>query len=148
MARQADEWRGAGASWLSFAACQGASASVLAVASVLGCDAQVDGEYTGEALFSLQGRVVVREDAGDTDLVPRIAFSEGDTTVLIGGRVTGEFPAKFRLDITQPPPRTAIFSAVEAGRAAIGFLVLVPEDYPERVVGWLETEVVDEQCDD
>lgn len=112
---------------------------VLAVASAIGCEAQVDDDYTGEALFSLQGNVVVSKDQTYPNVVPAIAFprSENDTMVIIDGELDGEFPAKFRFDVTQPPPEEVLNDGTSfglEGKAALGLLVLTPSNLDRPIV--------------
>jgi hypothetical protein len=123
--------------------------SLLAFASAFGCESQVDDEYTGEPLLSLQGNVLVSEEQVDTNLLPYLAFSVQDEVVFVGGEVTGEFPAKFRFDVTQPPPAGALREVNElgfSGRMATAFLVMLPPDHPKRIAEWLDTEYLDSQC--
>jgi len=131
--------------------------SLLAFASAFGCEAQVNDEYTGEPLLSLQGNVLVSAEQADSDLVPRVAFLEDggaddDTVVMIDGELSGEFPAKFRFDVTQPPPDTALYGPTpEIGmnsRYAVGFLVLRPSDSESRITAYLKEPEPEEQCTD
>ena len=113
------------------------SASVLAWGSALGCEGQVGDEYKGEPLYSLQGNVLLSEDEVDADLVPRLMYFDEDGSVLTGGALSGDFPAKFRFDVTEPPPKSA-FHRVHPdhdydGEVAEGWLVLVPPDYPRKL---------------
>lgn len=130
--------------------------SLLAFASALGCEAQVNDEYSGEPLLSLRGNVLISQAQADSDLVPRIAFHEveweANTVVMIDGELSGEFPAKFRFDVTQPPPDRALNEPNSAlgitSKYAFGFLVMRPSNADSRITARLSTEDLGEQCTD
>lgn len=126
---------------------------VLAVASAMGCEAQVNDDYTGEPLLSLQGDVVVR-DGADENAVPGIAFTKADdrdnTMVIVDGELHGEFPAKFRFDVTQPPPEEALHEPF-AGygletKYSLGVLVLAPSNRDRPITESLHTPAWESQC--
>lgn len=112
-------------------------ASVLSLAAGFGCESQVGEDYKGEPLLSLSGRVVLSEDAVDTDLEPRLVyFGDDHVATFARGELTGDFPAKFRFDVTEPPPQLATHAVDPdwgSGELTQGYLVLVPPDYPTRV---------------
>lgn len=128
---------------------------VLAIASAMGCEAQVDDDYTGEALFSLQGNVIVTKDQAGADLVPYLAFpsrdADGSFLALIDGELTGEFPAKFRFDVTQPPSDEALQSMPPQwsfnGKGSMGVIVMLPPNVGERIP-FLNGGTIDEECTD
>lgn len=123
-----------------------AGIGTLTFAATLGCEAQVNDEYAGEPLLSLRGNVVVSTDQVDNDAVPHIAFVDfhAKSIVLLDGEVSGEFPAKFRFDVTQPPPEETLAEYPELGfnsGVAIGRLVLSPANGDERMASDLVTEI-------
>lgn len=128
---------------------------VLAIASAMGCEAQVDDDYTGEPLLSLQGNVVVTKDLADADLVPYLAFpgqdAEGSFLALIDGELTGDFPAKFRFDVTQPPSDDALSSMPPEwgfkGKASVGTIVMLPPNIGDRIP-FLNDGTFEEECTD
>ena len=69
------------------------------------------------------------------------------------GELSGDFPAKFRFDISEPPPEAAI-RTIDApefnfhGGIALGVLALAPSDYPLRAPYALQTEVTDYECNE
>lgn len=125
----------------SWAARWAAKLSPLALSSALGCESQVNDDYTGEPLFSLQGNVVVRENQAEVDQIPYIGLfgsdEEGDFLYLMDGKLTGEFPGKFRFDVTQPPADEVLYQLPsEEGfnsRGASGLLVMLPPNSAGRV---------------
>jgi len=125
------------------------SLSLVALASALGCDAQVNDEYTGEPLLTLKGTVVMTEEQANSNLVPCLAFYAGEWLVFVDGEVSGEFPAKFRFDVTQPPPTQAMWQPDSGGLSlALGFLVMLPPDHPDRVPTVLNREYLNEDCNE
>ena len=125
--------------------------SVLGAASLLAlaaCESQVGHEYTGEVQFTMQGQVNVDPGA---NLVPRLGFYAEGGIQLVDGVVTGEFPRRFRFEVTQPPPESTLIVGEEAtgtsdGRLALGFVVMMPPDAPSFVPD-LTTDT-DSECDD
>jgi len=129
---------------------------VLALASAMGCEAQVNDEYKGEPLFSLQGNVVVSEEQADSKLIPHLAFrvagEEANSVVLVDGELTGEFPAKFRFDVTEPPPDSVLSGPFPemglSGKGAVGFLVLRPANDKSPILSHIDSETTYECTDD
>ena len=111
-------------------------------AAALACDPQVGTTYTGEVLFSLHGDVILT-DPDARDLVPALAFVNGNNEyVLVFGEVRGQFPSGFRMDVTTPPPPSTFieFAPADAsppsslkGEVALGFITVVPRQYPNIV---------------
>jgi hypothetical protein len=103
-----------------------------------GCEAQVGEDYEGEVLLTLQGNVKLDPE---TELLPKLAFyNDSDEAVeIIDTEVSGEFPAKFRLDVIRPPPDSALVQGEELaavgmkGSAAVGFLVMLPPGHPSTI---------------
>jgi len=95
--------------------------SVLAV----GCESQADSDYVGEVQATLQGTV---------ELEPALRAPEGMDVVLawhrdddgrdlgVGQRVTltGQFPAGFKLDLTEPPPPNVLLEPEGKGPGEAG----------------------------
>lgn len=123
-----------------------------ALLGAVACESQVGEDYTGEVLFSLEGDVDLDPD---TELQPALGFLTFDldnvsssnpfgffSIAVVDGIVTGEFPSKFRLDVTQPPPESAfmLYDAPELreafgmnGRFTVGGFVMLPADHPDQV---------------
>jgi hypothetical protein len=113
-----------------------------ALVPALACDPQVGTGYTGEVLFSLHGDVILA-DPDARDLVPALAFiNDSNEYVLISGEVQGQFPSGFRMKITTPPPPSTFIRFAPAGASppsslkgevALGFITVVPRQYPNIV---------------
>jgi hypothetical protein len=116
-----------------------------------GCDAQVGDEYRGEPLLSMQGTVVLSDPKEARNVVPAIAFSAGWDTVLVEPELQGQFPAQFRLDVTEPPPPETL-TPFEPGNGngsiALGRIVVVPSGHPERIPALLENVTNHLETDD
>src|SRR5258706_15597899 len=70
--------------------------------TLLACDAQVDSDYRGEPLATVQGKIVAGGASNTTDLraaVLNYNFLSGDFAVVDGQQVVGSFPANFRVDL-------------------------------------------------
>jgi hypothetical protein len=77
------------------------------------------------------------------DLVPALAFiNDSNEYVLISGEVQGQFPSGFRMKITTPPPPSTFIRFAPAGASppsslkgevALGFITVVPRQYPNIV---------------
>jgi hypothetical protein len=98
------------------------------------CQAQVGDHYTGEVQFTLRGNVNVDPD---TTLVPRLGFLSRGGLALVDGVLTGEYPRRFQLDVTEPPPNDALIdfnnpgSELDiAGKLAVGAILLLPPELP------------------
>jgi hypothetical protein len=113
-----------------------------ALVPAMACDPQVGTAYSGEVLFSLHGDVILAgPDA--RDLVPALAFlNDSNEYVLISGEVQGQFPSGFRMEVTTPPPPNTFIHFAPAGaspppnlkgQVALGFITVVPRQYPSVV---------------
>jgi len=128
--------------------------SLLALASALGCESQVNDDYTGEPLFSLQGNVVATADYEDQNLVPRLGFhvadEEANSVVLVDGKVQGEFPARFRFDVTRPPPHEALVPPWSdfglESKFSFGYLLLQPANSDKHIPNVLRSESSELGC--
>ncbi|WP_437874833.1 hypothetical protein [Sorangium sp. So ce513] len=88
-----------------------ASAVVASSFLLLACDAQVDPEYRGEPLATIQGAIVDEGGAGAGALYTAILnynFVIDDFSRIDSAPVIGSFPAEFRIDLNVPPPAEAL----------------------------------------
>ncbi len=110
-----------------------------------GCGTQASMDYMGDELLALRGSVVIDDPAAPADLLPVVAYTrpaasspEWSGYTLADVVYSGEFPARFRLGIFEPPPQDAL---VEVGtplgrrlRYAFGRLGAALPDHPHFVV--------------
>jgi len=97
-----------------------------------GCEAQVGDGYRGEVLLSLQGSVVLNGQSA-ADQVPVLAFLRSSGFALLDAHVEGEFPSRFRMEIFEAPPESALLDPTTG--TATGFLTVVPKDHPKEIPG-------------
>jgi hypothetical protein len=109
----------------------GGLVGAVALALGAGCESQVGEEYEGEAILTLEGSVELGEGEA-ADQVPVLAFPTADFNafVLVDARVEGEFPARFRMSVFDPPPANA---RAEADGTVTGFLTVVPKDHLSEI---------------
>lgn len=99
----------------------------------LACDSQTDSDYRGEVLAELRGVVTVPAALEPPDAMEIIVlwdFDNGDGDEFLGqsAEVRGEFPARFALSITEPPPDIVLGEADPLGRrGAIGYVAAIPK---------------------
>jgi len=125
----------------SWAACWAVKLSPLALSSALGCESQVNDDYTGEPLLSLQGNVVLREKQAEVDQVPYLAFfgsdEAGDFLYLVDGELSGGYPGLFRFEVTQPPADEVLYQLPSeegfTSRGTSGLLVMLPPNSAGRL---------------
>ncbi|HEY6559137.1 MAG TPA: hypothetical protein VI072_17760 [Polyangiaceae bacterium] len=91
------------------------------------CDAQVGEDYTGELQFTLAGNVNLDPNS---PLVPRLAFFQVGGLALVDGALTGEYPRRFRFEVTKPPPESSLIEIAGIGKIAFGFIALLPPETP------------------
>lgn len=91
------------------------------------CGTQVGEDYTGEVQFTLVGNVNVDPS---TPLVPRLAFFQVGGLALVDGALTGEYPRRFRFEVTKPPPDSSLIDIAGIGKFAFGFIALLPPGTP------------------
>lgn len=112
-------------------------ATTLSCALVMsaGCDAQAPSDYRGESLLTLLGNVEIPEANRGEPLVPALVFMGPNSELhVVDVAVKGQFPADFRIDVYEPPPRRVIESDEGASgqpesvppRGAWGFITAVP----------------------
>jgi len=99
----------------------------------IACVSQTDSDYRGEVMAELHGIVTVPaalEAPGAMEIVVVWDFDNGDGDELLGqsAEVRGEFPARFSLSITEPPPELVLGAGDPTGnRGAIGYIAAVPK---------------------
>jgi hypothetical protein len=100
------------------------------------CGSQASDDYQGEVLLTIEGQVNVETS---TDLELKLGFyTQYNTAVkVMDGHVSGEFPAKFRFEVTDPPPDGTLLDLEGElgmqGSLAVGFLVLLPPNAPSTI---------------
>ncbi len=123
-------------------------ASGIALSAALGCDAQVGDDYTGETILSLRGNVQLRDVDTDMDVRPALVFFSLEGFQVVDGETTGEFPSRFRFDVSQPPPEAAYLPTEPRdhinGKLAIGYIAMLPAEHPSA----LATTSTDLVCND
>jgi hypothetical protein len=122
-----------------------------------GCQPQAGEGYTGEPLFSIQGKVVLNEPSA-SELVPALRFSGSDEHTIVDAEIRGDFPARFRLDVMEAPPESVLFAAPAEdeenyvgprwkGLLGLAAIVLVPREHP-RTIPVLQNEFDSPACFD
>ncbi|MDC3961255.1 hypothetical protein [Polyangium jinanense] len=100
----------------------------LASVIVAGCDAQVDPDYQGEALATVQGSVVndgSTASAAEVALIWSLPQQNPDGLFGTSAAVSGQFPASFTLPIFTPPPDAALITAEESGQDKVGLALIL-----------------------
>jgi hypothetical protein len=97
------------------------------------CGSVAGPDYTGEVTLALGGQVVDLSEK-DQDLVPALSFFSPTSLVLLDGDVQGKFPSEFVFRVSEAPPEEAMVSGFEDPESlALGNLVMVPKDHPQRI---------------
>ena len=100
------------------------------------CGSQASDDYQGEVLLTIEGNVNI---GTNTDLELKLGFyTQYETAVkVMDGHVSGEFPAKFRFEVTDPPPDGTLVDLDGElgmhGKLAMGSLVLLPPNTPNSI---------------
>lgn len=131
--------------------------STVALSIVAGCGSQKDEDYNGEPLAQIHGDVQAASAAPPVDADVALAWTNfvgsPDVTQAVAATVRGSFPAKFEIDVFEPPPRASINDLRDEGVAgkerpfAVASIVALRTDNPtaplgERLVGGSEDHVV------
>ncbi|WP_437567165.1 hypothetical protein [Sorangium sp. So ce542] len=109
---------------------------------LLACDAQVDPEYRGEPLATIQGAIV--DEGGSTGGHLRTAILNYNFLVNDFGHtdiapVVGSFPAEFRIDLNVPPPAEVLNDFTRGGarpsesRFSTGYIAVLKEGLDPNV---------------
>lgn len=90
--------------------------------SVFACDGQKDESYAGDALAQVKGTIIKDSTSTTTSGVNvRLVWTnfakDGDTATAVQVDTQGSFPARFTLDLTQPPPEAEFNDFTEGGTA-------------------------------
>lgn len=111
--------------------------ALLTTSGIAACDARTDGDYAGEAMFSLRGTVHNRRAATPEDVKLYLLWAgaqTGNLAVDLHAKNL-EFPARFKLDVFEPPdvfgdapPGSATFAKVVAALPDTDFGG--PDDWP------------------
>ncbi len=125
-----------------------------------GCDAQVDGDYAGEPLAVISGKIVNERTLNTPEAHAGLLWSvsyDSEQAEIYGlshsiaetVNVSGEFPAQFRLELFQPPPEDGMEFVEQLGtRIAVAFIVaseLAADELNQRITRtfrddeWLST---------
>ncbi|KYF83850.1 hypothetical protein BE18_41650 [Sorangium cellulosum] len=118
------------------------SAAVASSFLLLACDAQVDPEYRGEPLATIQGAIV--DEGGSTEGHLRTAILNYNFLVDDFGHtdlapVVGSFPAEFRIDLNVPPPAEVLNDFTRGGarpsesRFSTGYIAVLKEGLDPNV---------------
>lgn len=86
-------------------------ALLLAFVALPACGAQKDNAYQGDTLVSVHGNIIVAGQAAPDSVRVALVWNNfaqnGDTSTVQDVTVQGSFPAKFQLDLLNPPPAEA-----------------------------------------
>jgi hypothetical protein len=116
-----------------------ATAGFAGLAALTGCQAEVGEEYTGEVLLSVGGSVVAGPEVPPDHELALVFNSRILDLYLVDGETTGEFPSRFRFEVTAPPPDEAIFQYVnDVDPHARASLVFVPKSHPPKFPSLLD----------
>ncbi|WP_437752579.1 hypothetical protein [Sorangium sp. So ce1389] len=109
---------------------------------LLACDAQVDPEYRGEPLATIQGAIVDSGGVDTSDLYTAILnynFLIDDFSRIDSAPVVGSFPAEFRIDLSVPPPAEVLNDFTLGGsrpsesRFSTGYIAVLHEGMDPNV---------------
>lgn len=111
----------------------------------LGCGSVADGDYLGEPLFRLEGRVLEDEfDATDSDVSVALVWAQVPLREVQSQpvRVRTSFPARYTIDVYAPPEPEAVqpLSGASDVQAAVGEIVLF--DDADGDGRWSGTETI------
>jgi len=108
------------------------SSLMLALFATSACDEQATPDYAGESLLALKGSVTLTEASSARPLVPALAFyNDNGRLDLVDVAVHGEFPSRFTLSVTAPPPASVMMAGPPGEpEFAIGNVTAVPADHP------------------
>jgi len=109
------------------------SLCVLPLASAVACGSKAGEDYKGESLLQISGSVRMADEEAPGTLVPALAFTLEHTLLLQDLEVRGEFPAKFTLNVFEPPPPEAFFVDSRQPEIAIAYFTAVPREH-ENVI--------------
>ena len=118
------------------------SAVVAASFLLVACDAQVDPEYRGEPLATIEGAIVDEGGVDTSDLYTAILnynFLVNDFSHIDSAPVIGTFPAEFRIDLSVPPPAEVLNDFTLGGarpsesRFSTGYIVVLHEGMDPNV---------------
>ena len=107
------------------------AAAWVGLLALAACDRQSDADYRGEPLARIQGTITSNPEAPPTELAPVISW-EGQTVAVVETEVVSEFPARFRIDLFEPPPENSLNDLSQGGalpdqaRVAVGLIVAWP----------------------
>lgn len=113
------------------------------VVAAVACDAEIGEDYRGEVMLSLEGSVTTYLDLDESTTLA-LGFLSAEGIALVDGIVTGEFPSRFRFDVTEPPPASTLTPGSELEtpadtEVAIGALRTVPREHG-KTIPYLRTE--------
>ncbi|XYH94071.1 hypothetical protein ACMHYB_40420 [Sorangium sp. So ce1128] len=118
------------------------SAVVASSFLLLACDAQVDPEYRGEPLATIQGAIVDEGGVDTSDLYTAILnynFLIDDFSHIDIAPVIGSFPAEFTIDLSVPPPAEVLNDFTLGGtrpsesRFSTGYIAVLHEGMDPNV---------------
>ncbi len=113
--------------------------------AMAGCDSQVDGDYAGEPLATVQGIVTDDRVSPTSEAYAGLYWVSSNDQVgdfVIGEtvEVSGDFPAQFQLEVFRPAPTGARFYVEEAGFQIAGAMILVTDRPAEEFVEYAEQQ--------
>lgn len=111
---------------------------------VFACDGQKDDSYAGDALASISG-TIVKDPSSNAEPGVKVALhwtnfvKDGDTSSSMSVETSGAFPARFTLDVVQPPPADALNDFTRGGtvpeetRVGTAMIIAVRPDAPTKI---------------
>src|SRR5262245_4071055 len=100
-----------------------------------GCAASTDG---GSTQLRVTGQASAPAGSATAGLVPAIAFRQrhSEELLVMDGRIDGDLDGGFTLELSEPPPRSALFAPEDdptEATWAVGFFAALHSDHPERI---------------
>jgi hypothetical protein len=109
------------------------SLCIVPLMASVACGSVAGTDHKGNSLLQISGSVRIDNEDAPADLVPALAFETKDGFLIQDVEVRGEFPAKFTLNVYEPPPPETIMRDSQRPALAGGYLTAVPPDH-ERII--------------
>jgi hypothetical protein len=124
------------------------SLCIVPLMASVACGSVAGTDHKGNSLLQITGSVRMDNEDAPADLVPALAFASENDFLVQDVDVSGEFPARFTLNVYEPPPPETFHADSRRPEIAYAYLTAVPPRHESKILIPRQTDTLgDVPCD-